>query len=43
LVRLGVSYDFHIEKWILTPVIDVDLLESGHQNWIYGVAVGRAF
>jgi hypothetical protein len=26
LVRLGVSYDFHIEKWILTPVIDVDFL-----------------
>jgi hypothetical protein len=43
LVRLGVSYDFHTEKWILTPVINVDLLESGHQNWVYGVAVGKAF
>jgi hypothetical protein len=43
LVRLGMSYDFHIKKWILTPIIDVDLLESGHQNWVYGIAVGRAF
>jgi hypothetical protein len=43
LVRLGVSYDFHIKKWILTPVIDVDLLENGHQNWVYGIAVGKAF
>jgi hypothetical protein len=41
LTRLGASYYFHIEKWIVTPVIDVDYLESGHQNWVYGVAVGK--
>jgi len=43
LVRLGTMYDFHVGKWILTPNLNVDLLESGHQNWVAGFLIGRGF
>jgi outer membrane scaffolding protein for murein synthesis (MipA/OmpV family) len=43
LVRLGVMYDFHLEGWTLSPTINVDLLESDHQNVVYGIAFGRGF
>jgi len=43
LVRLGAMYDFRIKGWILSPTVNVDLLEGGHQNLVYGFAVGRGF
>ena len=43
LVRLGVMYDFFINDWSISPTVDVDLLGSGHQNWVYGIALGRGF
>ena len=43
LVRLGVMYDFFINDWSVSPTVNVDLLESGHENWIYGIALGRGF
>ena len=43
LLRLGISYDFMIEKWSISPTLNCDLLESGKENWVYGLAIGRGF
>ena len=43
VARLGALYDFHLEKWTLSPTLLFDILESGHLNVIYGLGVGRGF
>ena len=43
IVRLGVGYSIPVAGWSVEPIIDVDLLSGGEQNWVYGVAVGRGF
>jgi hypothetical protein len=43
LTRLGVMYDFFFDDWSISPELYVDLLESGNEDWIYGVALGRGF
>jgi hypothetical protein len=43
LTRLGVMYDFFIGDWSISPTLNVDLLESGDENWIYGISLGKGF
>lgn len=43
LFRLGALYDFHIKEWSITPALYMNWLESGHQNWVSGIELGRGF
>ena len=40
-LRLGVGYEFHIsEHWTLAPEAFLDLIETGENTWIAGLALG---
>jgi len=41
VVRVGAMYDFSLAGWSIAPTVNVDLLEDGEENWIYGFAFGR--
>ena len=43
IVRLGAAYDVPLSGWTIAPVVNVDLLEGGGENWIYGLGIGRGF
>ena len=42
LFRAGIGYDIPVGDWSLTPSFNVDFV-SGHENLIFGVAIGRSF
>ena len=43
-VRLGTGYEFELgDHWTLTPEVFVDLIESGENTWVGGVALGYGF
>ncbi len=43
-VRLGVGYEFHLPShWSLAPEFFVDLIETGENTWVTGVALGYEF
>jgi hypothetical protein len=42
LLRLGVIYDWHINSYSVSPVVEVDLVH-GKASYIYGISVGRGF
>lgn len=43
-LRLGVGYIFHVsERWSLSPEIFLDLIETGENTWIAGLALGYGF
>jgi hypothetical protein len=42
LLRLGVGYEFEMNKWSITPEINFDFVE--HENvLVYGISFGRKF
>ena len=42
--RLGVGYEFHLPgHWSLAPEFFVDLIETGENTWVTGVALGYEF
>ena len=43
VVRVGATYDFHVAGWSISPTVNVDLLEGGEENWVYGLGIGRGF
>ena len=43
-VRLGAGYEFELGgHWTLAPEVFVDLIESGENTWVGGVALGYGF
>ena len=43
-VRLGTGYEFHIsEHWTVAPEFFLDLIETGENTWVGGVAFGYGF
>lgn len=42
VIRFGILYDIHVEKWTLSPCMYVDVLELD-QNHIFGIGFGRGF
>jgi hypothetical protein len=42
LLRLGVIYDWHINSYSVSPVVEVDLVH-GKASYVYGISVGRGF
>jgi len=44
LFRAGIGYEIHIgERWTIAPEVFTDLLESGGDTWIAGLALGLGF
>jgi len=43
VARLGAFYDFHLGNGTMSPVLMVDILESGELNVIYGIGMGHGF
>ena len=43
VVRVGAAYDINVSGWTLSPTVNVDFLDSNHENWVYGMALGRGF
>ena len=42
--RLGGGYEFHLsEHWTLSPEVFLDLIETGENTWIAGLALGYGF
>lgn len=42
--RLGVGYEFHLsEHWTLAPEAFLDLIETGENTWVAGLALGYGF
>ncbi len=42
LVRVGVSYDFHIGRLTVSPTLNVDFVD-GEENTVYGLTFGYGF
>lgn len=43
-LRLGAGYNFHLsDHWSLSPELFLDLIETGENTWVAGVALGYGF
>ena len=42
LLRLGVIYDWHINSYSVSPVVEADFVH-GKASYVYGISVGRGF
>ena len=43
-LRLGAGYNFHIGSgWSLSPEVFLDLIETGENTWVAGLALGYGF
>lgn len=44
LLRLGAGYEFDLGgHWSLAPEVLVDLIETGAETWLFGLAIGYHF
>jgi hypothetical protein len=43
LVRLGIAYEFEIDRWSIAPEFNIDLVEGGRRVLVYGLSFGYGF
>lgn len=42
LIRLGVSYEFHIKRFTVAPIVSIDYIRN-HPSLVYGINFGFGF
>lgn len=43
-LRIGAGYNFHLsDHWSLSPELFLDLIETGENTWVAGLALGYGF
>ena len=43
LMRAGIAYEYEVDRWSITPELNVDFIEGGHRVLVYGVSIGCGF
>ena len=43
LIRFGVEYGFHFDKWEISPQLDLDIVDRDTEVWVLGVVFARGF